>query len=1162
MPSPYPSPAHPPQWRARSVRARERGSRRDGDRFGCGARSHPQAGAGSGSVREEVLTAWLVAERVRARPSRQDVRRGREPRLPARAGDHTLSNALGAEHCSSSAPRSVVSAGHRTTQVTLYTRPSGCRGPLHSARQSSPARLTPGAQMDRLGASPILPLGRQVRIATPGEGPYLVIPRILSASLAVLVVGIGAGHAQLPVPAPRAVVAPRMPSLSPDGAQLAFVFKGDVWVAPAMGGRAHVLTRNVEMDAYPQFSPDGQWIVFASLRTGNWDLFLVPAIGGATKRLTWHSSSDICYGWSPDGKQVIFAAGRESGENEMFTLDVQTLKLRRLLQDIEGINSPSFSPDGKKVVFGRRGFHWTRPRYHGSSGMQITLLDPATAKCTEVTGNGRQHLWTRFMPDGKSLLTVTYGEVTPSSRKLGEDPGKFKDSADRTPNLWMFGLDGRGRRITDFVGGPVRCPNVAAKTGDIVFEHRTDLYILKAGARAPVKVALTASEDEALTQVKREALTTGVTEAEPSPDGKTFAFGIRGDIFTIAVEKPRGVAARPAEIARRLTDWVGDDSDFLWSSDGKKLYYRSDRDYVSRIFELELDTRKARSLWTRPEDAGQLHMSPDGKELWHWVAGKEGGLYAVTIETGAARRVIPMPHAAKNWQSGGDFTWSPDLQWMAVCINELAGPWSIYVIPTAGGDAVNVTRLNAYHGQPRWTPDGKYLLFQSDRDGEGLYAIPLTREQARINETDLKYEKPTGLVKVQIDFDDITDRIRKLSSQNPEGDLLVSETGLTYFISQGDVWSASYDGKEVKRLTTGGGHSALRLMKDGKKAFFVRNGDLYSMKLEGSNPTEKVAFTADIERETREERLAAFTQFWSAYNRRFYDPNMHGRDWEAVRKRYEPMLESIETRSEFVTMLQMMVGELESSHSEVGGSGGNPGSNTPHPGFTFDYSHDGPGIKVAEVMPGAPASFEKTRIKPGEYVMAINGNDAAITEHLYRDTNDRGGREFEFLVNDKPTKEGARTVKYFSLSYGEWGNLRYRERVTRLAKYVDEKSKGEIGYIHIAGMGGGNAVTFDREFYERSIGKKAMIIDVRFNGGGNISDSLIDRLERRPHGYYQGRDGLPEPAPGTSWTKPIIVLMNEHSASNAEMFPSAMKTRGIAKLVGMPTPGYVIWTWG
>jgi C-terminal processing protease CtpA/Prc len=324
-----------------------------------------------------------------------------------------------------------------------------------------------------------------------------------------------------------------------------------------------------------------------------------------------------------------------------------------------------------------------------------------------------------------------------------------------------------------------------------------------------------------------------------------------------------------------------------------------------------------------------------------------------------------------------------------------------------------------------------------------------------------------------------------------------------------------------------------------------------------------VTFTADWDRDVRAERKAAFTQFWRSYHRGFYDSNFHGRDWEAIRKRYEPLLDAVETREEFATLLQMMVGELEASHSEVSPApGGNPSPVTPHLGFTFDYSYEGPGIKVAEVPQGAPGSYPQTRIRQGEYVLAINGQDVTLDENLWRLINDKQEREFEFLVNSKPNKDGARVVKYRVLSSGEWSDLIYRNRVERLRKYTDEKSGGKIGYVHISSMGFSNQVRFEREVYEQVVGKQAMIIDVRFNGGGNISDTLVDWLERKPHGFYRPRDGAVELAPSRAWDKPIIVLMNEHSYSNAEMFPYAMRAKGLAKLVGMPTPGYVIWTWG
>ena len=671
-----------------------------------------------------------------------------------------------------------------------------------------------------------------------------------------------------------------------------------------------------------------------------------------------------------------------------------------------------------------------------------------------------------------------------------------------------------------------------------------------------------ASDDDAQNQVRRETLTSGVTEAEPSPDGKLYAFGLRGDIWTIAMEKPKGAAGKPAEIARRLTDWEGEDSDFLWSADGKKLYYRSDRDFVTRVFELDVETGASRQLWSRSQDADQLHLSPDGKVLAFWVGGPDAGLMAITLATGEVRRLFAMPDRSRNWQEGGDFSWSPDLQWLAVCIREVNGPWNIWVAPAAGGQPVNVTRLNAWHGMPRWTPDGKYLLFQSDRDGNGLYVLPLKEEPARAVDTDLKYEKPKEKVLVEIDFQDIQRRIRKVVNQNPQADLTVSSEGLILFVSEGDIWSVSYDGKETKRLTTGGSVSSLRVSVDGKRLFFIRNGELWTMKLEGNNPQEKVTFTADWDRDVRAERKAAFTQFWRSYHRGFYDSNFHGRDWEAIRKRYEPLLDAVETREEFATLLQMMVGELEASHSEVSpAAGGNPSPVTPHLGFTFDYSYEGPGIKVAKVPQGAPGSYPQTRIREGEYVLAINGQDVTLDENLWRLINDKQEREFEFLVNSRPSKDGARVVKYRVLSSGEWSDLIYRNRIERLRKYTDEKSGRKIGYVHISGMGFSNQVRFEREVYEQVVGKQAMIIDVRFNGGGNIADTLIDWLERTQYGYYRPRDWQPYPWPSGAMELPLVVLMNERSFSNAEMFPYSVRAKKLGTLVGWQTPGYVIATW-
>jgi len=312
------------------------------------------------------------------------------------------------------------------------------------------------------------------------------------------------------------------------------------------------------------------------------------------------------------------------------------------------------------------------------------------------------------------------------------------------------------------------------------------------------------------------------------------------------------------------------------------------------------------------------------------------------------------------------------------------------------------------------------------------------------------------------------------------------------------------------------------------------------------------------------EHKAAFFQFWRGFNRSFYDPNFHGRDWVAIRNRYEPLLDSVRHRSEMATILNEMVGELESSHSEVGSAPGGPaGQGAAHFGVTFDYGYDGPGIKIKDVPAHTPGSYPKTKLNPGEYIMAVNGKDVRLDEALYRDVlTKEAGRDLTLLVNKDPKKEGAREVKFRALSNGEYSQILYKNRIEKRRKYVEEKSKGKLSYIHIAGMGGNNYDDFNREFWELIQGKKGIVIDVRDNGGGNISDQLIDILERIPHSIYQDRDREPLPAPAQSWNMPTVVMCAESSYSNAEMFPYAMQQRRLATLVGMPTPGYVIWTGG
>jgi Tol biopolymer transport system component/C-terminal processing protease CtpA/Prc len=976
-----------------------------------------------------------------------------------------------------------------------------------------------------------------------------------------LITTAATSSAQLPPPNPKPISGARHPALSPDGKRLAFVYRGDIWISNSTGGRAIPVTSHVALDAYPVFSPDGNWIAFGSRRHGQWDVFVIPSLGGTARQLTWHSGHELPFGWNSDSSRICFTARRDGMRYGLYTVDVSTFRTGLLCEDYATMRYPRWSPDGKSMVYGRYGMPWYRGRYTGSAAAEIWMLNLATKERKKIRGNGHQHLFTQFLPDGR-LLTVTTGEVTPSAPKLNEKLGKFTDNDKRTPNLWTVDAKGKATQLTHFTGDSVRYPSVSTSTGDVAFEYGHQIWLLKKGQTDARPISLIALTDHKQSPRRRETLKDGVTEAEPAPDGKSMIFGLKGDIWQIPIAKPTGVARGTAEQARRLTHWPGDDSDFSWGKDSKKIYFTSDRENNTRIYELNLETQKLRPLWNRNEDVVRLRLAPDGKHLFFWMAGPEGGLQRLTLADEKLKTIVKLPGTHVRGRGGVEYEWSPDNQWIAYTTRTGSSSYNIWVVPADGGKSVNVTRLNAFHSDPTWSKDGKYLYFQSDRDGEGLYRLALKPDAFRISDVDMKFEKPSKPVKIEIDFDGIHRRITKMSSQNPSSDLTATDDGKLYFLARGDIYRVSYDGRETKKITTGGGRVAFRVMKDGRKTTFMKSGEMYVGKIDGG-PESKVTFKADWMHDINAERMAAFNAFWKTFHHRFYDANFHGRDWDALRTKYLKRMQSVDTPMEFSTLLQMMVGELESSHTEVSAPPETAKPSTPHLGFTIDHSHRGLGLKVKTVPKGAPGSFEKTSIKTAEFVISIDGSMVDANERLYSLLNTRKDRIVEFLVNDKPQKTGARKVRYQLMSQTQWTDLTYKNRVTATRRKVEAASIGKIGYLHIAAMSSTDKTRFEREAYEYILGKDAMIFDVRNNRGGNISDTLIDWLERKPHGIYQSRDQAPEIAPARAWNKRVIILMNEHSYSNGEMFPYAMRQRGLTeKIVGIATPGYVIWTSG
>ncbi|MFL2942985.1 MAG: hypothetical protein ACJZ68_05340 [Limisphaerales bacterium] len=278
-------------------------------------------------------------------------------------------------------------------------------------------------------------------------------------------------------------------------------------------------------------------------------------------------------------------------------------------------------------------------------------------------------------------------------------------------------------------------------------------------------------------------------------------------------------------------------------------------------------------------------------------------------------------------------------------------------------------------------------ISRATRDGSGLYRVALEPDEFRNADIDDRYVKPDKTPDVQIDFDQIDKRIQKISSTSPSSDLTMTNAGFLFFLSGGDVYRATHNGSEVKKINSDGGRVALRVLPSGRSASFIKSSRMYIMKLDNGSATP-VTFKAHYIRDTLAQRTAALYQFWKTYHHRFYDNNFHGRDWSGLRDKYLQRLTSVDTHDEFAVLLQMMVGELDASHTEVSpASSGITAQSTPHIGFTFDTSHKGIGLKIKNVPPRAPGSFEKTRLKPGEFIISIDGQKVSTTETLYQFLN-------------------------------------------------------------------------------------------------------------------------------------------------------------------------------
>jgi tricorn protease len=941
----------------------------------------------------------------------------------------------------------------------------------------------------------------------------------------------------------------RTPDFSPDGKVVVFSYLGDLWLVDATGGVARHLTMHEKHDYNPVFSPDGKSIAFDSNRHGGYDVYTIPVDGGRPTRLTYDSADDHVTGWSSDGQRLLFATGRSTDyplRAELFVVPAKGGQARRVsaFEGREGI----FSPHGDLIAYVRGAGTWYRKGYHGAANDDIWIMNADGSNNRRFTTHDGQDNFPMWSPDGKYIYYVSdcLGGVANIVRQEIDAQGKPVPSK---------GVE----RITDQKDDRVRRARLNAHGDWMVYECGADIWVHSLQEHTSRKLAIEVNADDKVNPEKLTTFTSQATEFAFSHDEKHIAFVVHGDIFLM----PRNGGK-----ARRLTDHPAQDHGLAWSPDSKKILFLSDRSGYEDIYLLESDDPdhpeltaahrfKAKQLTNTPETEMGITFSPDGARVAFIRAGK---LMTMNPD-GTNQQVLVGPGVF-------DYEWSPDGKW--ICYARMDGSFAndLYIIPSTGPTATdpprNVTRFATFNKGVTWSKNGNKLSFLSQRLGntQSAYVLSLQKPAA-----------PGAATGKEIDWEGVHLRVKQPTAMTV-GECAISGDGSRVALSgvqdgQNDLWIASSDGGQVMRVSMGNLRpSQITWSRVFPSQLFFRdgNGKIRSLTLGGPSSATlgEIGFQAKMVIRQSEVFAEMFEQAWRALNDQFYDPQFHGANWTAVRDKYRALVKHCALKEDLYTLVQLMLGELNASHLGITGDLGKAEQETADLGLIFDRSFGGPGLKIAEILHGGPADRRGLSLKPGDIVLAIDDELIDGKTDIARMLNDKVGEMIAITVTSKPDDAKAkRRIEIQGVTRNTVAVLMYERWALKNAQRVAQLSKGKLGYIHIPAMDEAALLRFVRELYSDNFDKEGIVLDVRFNGGGNTHDKILNYLNGKEHTIFANRDGgfgFVLNSFDRKWTRPLTLLINSRSYSDAEIFPHAFRSYGLGKLVGEKTGAHVIGT--
>jgi len=978
--------------------------------------------------------------------------------------------------------------------------------------------------------------------------------------------------------------------------QIAFVYGGDIWTMSKEGGTAHQLTHSPGEESWPRFSPDGKELAFSASYNGNMDLFVMSSAGGVPTRVTYNSFDDRMVEWHPDGQRLLFASKRESGRqsySQFYLVDKRGGMPEKL--DVPYGELASFSPDGKQLAYITKiTENYPFKRYRGGLSSDILLFD--------LQGKRAENLTNSHAIDGKPAW-------------VGDRLFYLSDAGEQMRlNIWEYDLEAKaGRQVTFLEDFDIS--SLSAGNQELIFEAGGTLYLMNAGSGEYKSVDVSVQSDLSLEMPKRVEVGKQIRNMAASPEGKRVLFEARGEIFNVPIKEGFVLNMTRSSGAFDMLP--------AWSPDGKYIAYWSDRSGEYELYLQDPDMEKEPvQLTRRAKGFGyQPYWSPDSKKIA--FVDETNDISVIDVES---KSIMVAGNYRWNLGHGRRFgfpiNWSPDSKWITFTEGMDNANNAIFLYNIENRQKLQLTGGFYDDSDPVFSTDGKYLFFLTDRnmrpvysdmdDGTWVYpnatqlaAMALTAELPSLlaakndslkegekkedkGEEEKADKKKKGKEKKEEEKEDPEEKIPELKIEQ-EGmesrvEILPPKAGnlgwlasfegkvviLRYPIAGSDSRSASlafYDMKEREEKTIMEGVQSAKLTADGSLILVRAAGNYGVIRADEKQKVEKPIHTDDLAMELvpREEWRQIFHDSWRRYRDFFYDPAMHGVNWDSMRVRYGALVEDARSRWDLSFIGSNMLAELSAGHTYTFGQG--PDQVTPvSTGFLgIDWELTEKGYRIRRIVKPAvwdtevrsPFDMPGSKIKEGQYIHAVNGIPLDPDRDPYAAFEGLAGKTVSLSTSSNGNSQEALPTVLKCLNQGEEVNLRYLEWIETNRKRVEQLSGGKLGYIYMSNTANRGQLELVRMYYGQ-LDKQGFIIDERFNGGGALADRFLELLQRPVVYNLHWRHGKDHTQPIKTNTGPMGMLINGWAGSGGDGLPWAFQELKAGPIVGERTLGILV----